>query len=342
MADSISLSLTYQGEQQLFPFPADATITDLSSSISTSLDIPPERQKLLITPRPGLLRPPFKDPTLALSTVLDRKITLLGSSNAVKSDLDAAIATRQEQAKARDLALRKGRTVKAYKSVDSAKVRDEAMYTFHDIRPLPHLNAPERSQAFLQRLAADPGIKSSMRKHHFAVGLLTEMDPAEHTTHESRTLGLNRNKGQSIELRLRTDAYDGYRDYKVIRKTLCHELAHNVFGDHDSDFWALCKAIEQEVERGDWTRGGNAVGDQEYYEALPQDTLSADHGGWTGGAHVLGGDFAESLTSKASTSEQDVNNRRELMARAADARMRTLQGKKDLDPPNDTEDSHVK
>ena len=61
------------------------------------------------------------------------------------------------------------------------------------------------------------------------------MNPAEHTTQESRTLGLNRNRGEVIELRLRTDAYDGYRDYKVIRKTLCHELAHNVHGEHDNN-----------------------------------------------------------------------------------------------------------
>ncbi len=63
------------------------------------------------------------------------------------------------------------------------------------------------------------------------------MDPAEHTTSESRTLGLNRNKGEVIELRLRTDAYDGYRDYRTIRKTLCHELAHGVFSEHDRDVW---------------------------------------------------------------------------------------------------------
>lgn len=41
-------------------------------------------------------------------------------------------------------------------------------------------------------------------------------------------LGYNRNKGQEISLRLRTDDYAGFRKYLAIRKTLVHELTHNV------------------------------------------------------------------------------------------------------------------
>src|SRR6202000_2530513 len=138
------------------------------------------------------------------------------------------------------------------------------------LRPLPYLPNPERSLVFLQRLKDDPGIKASMRKHKWTVPLLTEMNPIEHTqsNHEgtSRTLGLNRNAGEVIELRLRTDAYDGYRDYKTIRKTLCHELSHNVWGPHDQNFWKLCREIEAVVDRDDWTRGGHSVGGQTYYE----------------------------------------------------------------------------
>ena len=109
---------------------------------------------------------------------------------------------------------------------------------------------------FLERLRDDPGIRATMQKHKWRVPLLTEMNPAEHTTHESRTLGLNRNGGEVIELRLRTDAYDGFRDYKTIRRTLCHELTHNVWSEHDARFWKLCGEVEREVEGADWTRGG--------------------------------------------------------------------------------------
>ena len=42
---------------------------------------------------------------------------------------------------------------------------------------------------------------------------------------------------------VRTDAHDGYRDYRTVRKTLCHELAHNVHGPHDRAFWELCRNL---------------------------------------------------------------------------------------------------
>ncbi len=70
-----------------------------------------------------------------------------------------------------------------------------------------------------------------MRKHEFSVGLLTELAPHEHPD----LLGLNENAGQSIKLRIRTNAYDGFRLYKDVRKVLCHELTHNVWSNHDND-----------------------------------------------------------------------------------------------------------
>ena len=69
------------------------------------------------------------------------------------------------------------------------------------------------------------------------------MEPLGNTTHDSKTLGLNRNRGAVIELRLRTDWYDGWRDYKTVRKTLCHELAHIVWDGHGREFWDLTSII---------------------------------------------------------------------------------------------------
>jgi hypothetical protein len=70
-----------------------------------------------------------------------------------------------------------------------------------------------------------------MQQHQFSVGTLTELAPHEHP----ELLGLNVNAGQAIKLRIRTDLYDGFRVYREIRKVLCHELAHNVWGDHDNN-----------------------------------------------------------------------------------------------------------
>jgi hypothetical protein len=140
------------------------------------------------------------------------------------------------------------------------------------------------------------------------------MNPAEHTTQESRTLGLNRNRGEVIELRLRTDAYDGYRDYKVIRKTLCHELSHNVWGEHDRNFWDLTNQIEKEVEKADWKHGGHQLTQGEFYnpEDRGEDAEHLDGGGWTGGEFVLG---SEDTTGNSGLS------RRDILARAAMSRV---------------------
>lgn len=298
----------------------EATIQDLSDLVAEDLRIPLTNQKFLITPKTGLLKPPFKDPTLQLRQLQEKKIVLMGATTAEVEELESDISERKARMERRRGALKAGRKVKAEKHRDWKKVQDEARYTFHTIRPLAYLPNPEKSERFLERLRDDAGIKASMRKHGFSVGLLTEMNPAEHTTHESKTLGLNRNRGEVIELRLRTDAYDGYRDYKVIRHTLCHELAHNVWGDHDRNFWNLCKEIEREVEQNDWRRGGKSVGGEEFYNPGDEGVSDeeADEGGWSGGEFVLGG----GQDKVVSGGSQNPLSRREIMAAAAEERMR--------------------
>jgi hypothetical protein len=175
-----------------------------------------------------------------------------------------------------------------------------------------------------------------MRKHKYSVGLLTEMDPAAYTeaSHEgvTRILGLNRNKGEVIELRLRTDAGDGYRDYNTIRKTLCHELAHNVHGPHDRQFWDLCHQIEKEVAAGS---GGRTIGEVSAGPVHEDEEEVADHGAWEGGSYVLGGGAGSAGGSGTLSRPMD---RREIMARAAEARMReTERAKRDAREPSQRE-----
>ncbi|KAJ8609662.1 hypothetical protein MRB53_038999 [Persea americana] len=272
----------------------------------------------MITPKPGLLTPSTNATHAALlvSSFTASKITLLAP---LPSELTAlnkpSLAASQSQ--------RKPSPIKPAKPTpyrDPALIHANATYTFHRIAPLPYLPNPSASQTFLTRLANDPGIRHAMRKHRFSVGLLTEMDPAAHTTHESRTLGLNRNHGEIIELRLRTDAGDGYRDYKTIRRTLCHELAHNVHGEHDRDFWDLCNAIEREVEGADWTMGGHRLSAEEFYQGEMREEAEE---GWTGERRRLGGaDDANGGAPARSSSSAGPTNIREAMAKAAEERMR--------------------
>ncbi|KAG0640407.1 putative zinc metalloproteinase [Tuber brumale] len=198
-------------------------------------------------------------------------------------------------------------------------------YTFQTIRPLPHLPNSATSHAFLTRLATDPGIRHVMAKYKWAVPLLLEMEPVGNTTHDSKTLGLNRNRGAVIELRLRTDWYDGWRDYKTVRRTLCHELAHNVWDGHGREFWELTNKLEKEVEVNDWKSGGRALTDQVFYN--PPEAEVPEKKGWEGGEFRLGGGggggpAATVKMSGGSMAEGSQPSMREVLAKAAEERMK--------------------
>ena len=330
---SITLTIQHGSKTHDFSFPECANLLDLSNRVSEELSIPPGNQKFLISPKPGLVTGPFDGeganehaglPLRDLRGI--RKINLLGSTAAQVSSLNAAVAASKGRGPSgRATSLSSAiKTQTPSRTRDWRSLHDATTYTFLTIRPLPYLPHPERSTRFLERLRDDPGIKTVMGRHKWTVPLLTEMNPADHTTHEGRTLGLNRNGGEVIELRLRTDAYDGYRDYRTIRKTLCHELTHNVHGEHDSQFWELCKQVEREVERDDWRSGGRALTSDEFYETGDDGGMVPDHGAWTGGEFVLGGgeSLARDRGAQAPSAGDAALSRREILARAAEERVK--------------------
>lgn len=317
----MDLTIHHHGTPHSFYLPASATLQGLSAEVEDILNIPPEAQKFLIAPKPGMQKAPFPPTLLSTLLPLDSpkfKITLLGTPAKAIADLhqQEASALKRQEARASALASARRANIKPAptRSGGIHTLSDSSSnHTFHRLVPLPYLQNPSRSLRFLERLRDDPGIKAAMAKHKFSVPVLTEMDPIEHTTSESRTLGLNRNKGEVIELRLRTDAYDGYRDYRTIRKTLCHELAHCVYGDHDRDFWNLTAQIEREVDAGDWKSGGHRLTNQDFYD--PGDWENAqlggeavDERGWTGGTFVLG--RSNEAGPSESIARLDANGRR--------------------------------
>ncbi|KAI0472392.1 WLM domain-containing protein [Xylaria cf. heliscus] len=277
----IPITFVHRKDVHTVEMPPDATVTDLANRIQNDLLIPVEQQKFMV-PKMPFLKAPFGN--RPITDLQDKKITLIGSTNAEVTEITAA-AKNAEDRRSR-LALSRLNPPKARRT--QPVQREEDKYTFLELRPLQNLPRPERSLAFLERLKADPGIRAAMVAHKFTVGLLTEMDPLSYTesSHEgtTRILGLNRNKGEVIELRLRTDAYDGYRDYKTIRNTLCHELTHNVHSDHDRAFYDLCGKIEKQV--ANYSSGGRTVGEGPVY--TPGEEVADDRRGWTGGEFRLG------------------------------------------------------
>lgn len=315
-AGSYNITISHRKTSYTFEFDDEAELMDLFTEIAASLDIPLENQKIIV-PKSPLLTWPLKEPHKPLRTLEGKKLMLMGSGAATAQavqEMSEKVAKRN----AARLAVRQKRKAGGSSTRSRGVVQgSDSRYTFLQIQPLRGLPHPERSEALLKRLKADPGIVATMKKHEFTVALLTEMEPLSNTqsSHEgtSRILGLNRNKGEAIELRLRTDAHDGYRDYKTIRKTLCHELAHNVHSDHDRNFWDLCHQIEREVDAADWKTGGRTIGETSAYhisgQADEDDDMEGDedHGGWEGGEFVLGGirDSANGMS------------RREILAKAA-------------------------
>ncbi|KAL1838982.1 hypothetical protein VTJ49DRAFT_2027 [Mycothermus thermophilus] len=308
--DTVEITIKFPPEKHnhTWSFTPTDTFEDLIQALSFQFpNYDWSKAKALPDKRPAgrTLKPlytPAADSSLPLSTLHLTTLRILAPQTTALTTLqaqrDAAIAwkTRRQQMRAhqaRHATRPKPTTSSPQISTLSSADSD---YTFQSLRPLPHLPNSQHALTLLRRLASDPGIRSVMRQHRFRVGLLTEMDPASHTSasHEgvTRILGLNRNKGQVIELRLRTDAYDGWRDYRGVRRTLCHELTHNVYSEHDGDFWRLCRQLEREVERADyWGSAGRTVGGEaEYYQPpegsereQDEEGMVEDHGGWFGG-----------------------------------------------------------
>lgn len=316
----VSLKFTHHGTLHLHSFPPHSTISDFSSKIVEILRIPISNQKLMVS-KVGLLKPPFKDPKLLLSSIQGSKIIVMGSTD----DEVFRITTVSEKV-AGDKHQHNGpvQRVKAHKSRDWIREQEERRYTFLELKPLQYLNNPSRSLQFLQRLKDDAGIKAVMRKHKFTVPILTEMNPTEHTEIGlegiSRTLGLNRNQGEVIELRLRTDAHDGYRDYKTIRKTLCHELTHNVHVPHNRDFWDLCNQIEKEVYAADWRSSGRIIGNVE---------ASKHNYGHDSPCYSLEEFKRGECTPYIERSTSQSLNRRDIFAKAAEDRMKRSREEQD-------------
>ncbi|KAG7294372.1 hypothetical protein NEMBOFW57_004443 [Staphylotrichum longicolle] len=290
----VEITIKFPPEKHIQKWVFSSTDTFEHLILTLSLEFPSydwSKAKALPEKRqPGLkaLYIPFSDSSLPLSSLHTTTLRLLAPQTSALTTLqhqrEAATTWQAKRALARARYARLTPTQRT--------TADDLNYTFHTLRPLPHLPNSARSLALLERLKADPGIRAAMRARRFSVGLLTEMDPASHTaaSHEgvTRILGLNRNRGEVIELRLRTDAYDGWRDYRTIRKTLCHELAHNVHSNHDAEFWKLCREIEREVDRADWKHGGRAVGEGEEFAPErgggdeEEEGMVMDHGGGRG------------------------------------------------------------
>lgn len=215
--------------------PSTSTVDELKHRLHDLTSVPVDNQKLLWK---GMQRSATELHQAGLRN--GSRITLVGVSG------DALQSVHRAEADS----TRRNEILKNREARGPTKVRDtstpsssQAQFRFHRIEPLTNLPNPIQARSILTKLANDPAIVHIMHTHKFSVGLLTELAPHEHPG----LLGLNVNAGESILLRVRTDAYDGFRNYPELRRVLCHELTHNVYGGHADDFKTLNSQLNREV-----------------------------------------------------------------------------------------------
>jgi len=166
-------------------------------------------------------------------------------------------------------------------------------HKFHALKPLPVLPpgvTPGVSavQQRLKELSEDPAILGVMKRNGFQVGCLSEMPPDGQVGVDSEcVMGLNKNAGQEIFLRVRTDDGQGLRPYQSLVPVLLHELTHNVWSDHDNRFKTLCSQLTREYK--ELMEPG--------YPATRSDALTGSTSSSSEGAtgHVLGGGGTASI-----------------------------------------------
>ncbi|CAG7847900.1 SubName: Full=Uncharacterized protein {ECO:0000313/EMBL:CCA72615.1} [Serendipita indica DSM 11827] len=304
--ETVSIVVSHRSQTYTLHLGQDATLADLQAELSGLTSVPPHLQKLLYKGKKSSdSTTRLKDAGLTTGV----KVTLLGNpESTINSLLDA------EKQKERKEEILKARAAKPGPKVRSTgPAKPLTSYRFHRIEPLRHLPEPAKAESLLQRLAADPAIVHIMQTHKFSVGTLTELAPHEHP----ELLGLNKNAGESILLRLRTDRYDGFRLYSEVRRVLCHELTHNVWGDHDDNFKALNSRLNREVAEWEAHLKSNthSMMGSTYEPSSVGNEMMAEASAVT--AHVLGGSNGTTSSSALTAAER--------RAKVLEATMKRLQ-----------------
>jgi hypothetical protein len=263
----------------------DATVKDLGEELQKLTNIKEDTMKLIVPQIAGktskLLAPFSTEHSLLslreTSITEARSILMMGAStNEVEEVLKNAEANlriagfEDEEKRLKQKVSHGPRVLKL----------PQGPYIFCEFRTLeiPGLKLnPPPSEALkrMHMLAADPGIVAVMNKHRWRVGIMTEMAPIGYVGVSPKCiLGFNKNHGEEISLRLRTDDLKGFRKYESIKKTLLHELAHMIHSEHDANFYALDKQLNQEAASLDWTKStGHTLSGMRSSEILEDDFI---------------------------------------------------------------------
>ena len=271
------------------PFAADDPVTCLRESLVAAFELPADANLRLLAKGKAL----SAEPTVTCAGAgLKAGGTLMVMYTASK-EVEAVQAAKPERMRGfeeGDLRQATG-GLAGSSSVRAAASRSASSpYRFHALQPLTQVPpgakpAVSACMGRLRELSEDRAVLKLLEEHKWSIGKLSEMVPEGQVgVSESCLMGLNKNKGEEILLRLRTDDWSGLRPYLSVIDVLLHELAHCVHSDHDNDFkalWALLK-MEYAQHRSCGQRGQTA-GAADVYQPSQTDAAPSD------GGHVLGG-----------------------------------------------------
>ncbi|CAH9060506.1 unnamed protein product [Cuscuta europaea] len=261
---AIDLSVTWRGKKFFPKMDPRTTFKALGDELLKLTNVEDDTMRLIVpTNKSSKLIYPFSEEHSYLkldeaSIIEGKSLRMLGVP---KDEVDEVIKRANE-----DLRIvgfeeeeQRLRQRSAYRVQTSLKV-PQGHYIFCDFRTL-HLPGvelnppPSEALKLMHKLSADPGIVAIMNKHRWRVGIMTEMAPIGYVGVSPKCiLGFNKSQGEEISLRLRTDNLRGFRKYHIIKKTLLHELAHMVHSEHDANFYALDKQLNEEAAILDWTK----------------------------------------------------------------------------------------
>ncbi|KAK1396141.1 WLM domain-containing protein [Heracleum sosnowskyi] len=262
--DNNHILVTWRGKKFTVPMTSSATLKEFGDSLQKLTDVRADTLRLIVrSDKSSKMLYPFSDEhsSLTLQETPLFQVKSIMMMGVPKDEVDQVLQNAKADMRIAGFDEEERRLRQRTLSGPSTTLKlPQGNYIFSEFRTLhiPGLElTPPASEALklMHMLAADPGIVAIMNKHRWRVGIMTEMAPEGYVGVSSVCiLGFNKNQGEEISLRLRTDDLKGFRKYQSIKKTLLHELAHMVYSEHDANFYALDKQLNQEAVSLDWTR----------------------------------------------------------------------------------------
>ncbi|KAM0787615.1 hypothetical protein ACM66B_003681 [Microbotryomycetes sp. NB124-2] len=335
---NVELVVSHGGQSRVVRVDEQQTIAELQDELCTLFHVDPSHQKVLL---PKGRRLALDQPMLTVIQALRETITSAFTTTTRQPPLTikvmllgpklSVVEQMQNVERERDLKKRAFEHHSRHKPVVASTLtnrirtigsEDEEQFKFHLIKAFgKEVECFEERKAMLKRLSEDEAVRDVMKRHRFVVGTLTELHPLLQPT----LLGLNRNAGEEICLRLLTDDLTGTRSYLDVRKVLLHELSHNKFGPHDDDFKTLNSLLNRQVAEFESKHGMRTTsGPLQPWEPSGAESGLRPRGGRT----LQDADEAQDKRQALEWSEEEwFEMKRERMRMAAEKRLREQQSR---------------